>query len=380
MNILHLSHTDIAYDSRILKEMNTVSSYFTSSKVSGIGVILNESTSSSKQSKNLNIYSIKLLTKKWTLLPRGLRHFFSLIELTIKMIYKALRLKPQILHCHDTLVLPLGLILKLFTGAKLVYDAHELESDRNGLSKTLGYFTLFIEKMAWRAIDALIVVSPSIDKWYQENIGNKYSEIIFNSPVLEELGSKTDINYLRNFFSIPKDSKIFLYIGILGHGRGIELITEVFKQHYLKSSLVFLGYGELSKELKTIARQHKNIYVHDAVPHEQVVSVAQSADVGLCLIQNISLSDYYCLPNKLFEYAFSEIPVLASNFPDIVDTVKKYNLGFCTELDPNKIVNKIQEIENKKELKKINSHELYELSWARKEEKLIKLYSSLLTK
>ena len=47
----------------------------------------------------------------------------------------------------------------------------------------------------------------------------------------------------------------------------------------------------------------------------------------MCLIQNVSLSDYYCLPNKLFEYCFAEIPVLASNFPDISQTVEKYDLS-----------------------------------------------------
>jgi hypothetical protein len=69
--------------------------------------------------------------------------------------------------------------------------------------------------------------------------------------------------------------------------------------------VVFLGYGELSQDLKRLAAEHPNIHVHDAVPHSQVVPIAQSADFGLCLVQDVSLSDYYCLPNKLFEYYFA---------------------------------------------------------------------------
>jgi glycosyltransferase involved in cell wall biosynthesis len=120
--------------------------------------------------------------------------------------------------------------------------------------------------------------------------------------------------------------------------------------------------------------------VHDAVPHEKVVSIAKSADIGLCLIQNVCLSYYYCLPNKLFEYCFAEIPILASDFPDISQTVNKYNLGICTNLDVNEIYEAIKNLENKKELPKINADELYELSWDAQEEKLIKLYDGLIKK
>ena len=306
MNILNLTHTDINSDSRILKEMRSVSKD-DSYKLYGIGVMMNEgSVDSFIGSEKLNIESIILQSRKLTLLPAVLMHSFSVIELTIKMAFKAINLKPKVIHCHDTLVLPLGVIVKLFTGAKLIYDTHELESDRNGLSKTLGKMTLFVEKLFWRFIDALIVVSPSIEKWYKDNIGEKYSKIILNSPVALEGDTKYDKSYLREKFAIHPDSKIFLYIGILGKGRGIELVVEAFKNPDIESSLVFLGYGELGNELKSLASRYSNIYVHDAVPHAQVTAVAKSADVGLCFIQNVSLSDYYCLPNKLFEYIDKE--------------------------------------------------------------------------
>ncbi len=378
MNILHLTHTDINSDSRILKEMHSIAKSNDIYNVNGIGVVQDKGASYTGNLKNIKTYSIFLRTREWKFLPRVIRHTCSLFELTSKMLFKAIKLKPKVVHCNDTLVLPLGAIVKLFTGAKLIYDAHELESDRNGITKTLKKMTIFTEKFLWRYVDALIVVSPSIDKWYKENIGEKYSEIILNSPMLEKNMPADEKSYLRKHFSISKDSKIFLYIGILGYGRGIDLITEAFKNSDLKSSLVFLGYGELSDELKKLAQEYPNIYVHDAVPHEKVVSVAKSADVGLCLIQNVSLSDYYCLPNKLFEYCFAEIPVLASDFPDISQTVKKYDLGKCTKLDSNSIYKAIKEFEDAEELPHINTQDLYDLSWGAQEEKLIKLYDRLL--
>jgi len=377
MNILHLTHTDINSDSRILKEMQSIATSSNDYRVSGIGVIVDRGEKHTENIDNINIYSIVLRTRAWTFLPKVLRHSCSLIELTSKMFFKSIKLKPKVIHCNDTLVLPLGVIVKAFTGAKLIYDAHELESDKNGLSKTLGKMTLYTEKILWRFIDALIVVSPSIDKWYKENIGEKYSEVILNAPVLEKNPTVISSDYLREYFSISNNSKIFLYVGGLVEGRGIELLIESFKNIDVKSSLVFLGYGILSDELKETAKEYSNIYVHDAVSHEQVVSIARSADVGLCLIQNVSLSDYYCLPNKLFEYCFAEIPVLASDFPDISATVEKYNLGKCTELNSESIYKVIKEFEVMDELESINADELYELSWEAQEKKLIRLYDKM---
>jgi glycosyltransferase involved in cell wall biosynthesis len=376
MNVLHLTHTDIKCDSRILKEMQSISKSNNKYYVQGVGMERNEDRNSSTFD-SITIHSLEIKSRKWTILPNTIKHIFILIEFYIKLFILALKLKPQIIHCHDILVLPVGVFIKLLRKSKLIYDAHELESQKNGLSKLESKSIFFLEKKVWRFVDKLIVVSPSIDKWYGDKIGTKDTAIIMNSPFVKKNNTSINTDYLRKTYHIPISSRIFIYIGGFIRGRGIESLIEIFKNKDLNSHIVFLGYGELKNNLLKTSNQYSNIHIHDAVPHEEVISVAKSADIGLCFIQNISLSDYYCLPNKLFEYAFAEIPMLASDFPDIVTIVDKYLLGECSSLDIQDMYSTIKKFEVMDELPKIEVEKLYDLSWAAQEEKLVNLYREL---
>lgn len=370
---LHLTHTDIESDSRILKEMGalTAAGY----AVSGIGVSLDDGAQRSVIPFKADVGAICLRSRKLTFLPRTLRHVASLCELVVKMLPRAISQNPDVVHCHDTLALPLGVIVKLFTRAKLVYDAHELESDRNGLSALQGRLTLWAERLLWRFVDALIVVSPSIQSWYHEKIGAKPSAVILNAPLYSNDGMEGG-SYLRSKFSIPFDCRVFIYVGILGPGRGLDLVTQAFVHPDVTSHVVFLGYGEWAEELKRLATIHSNLHVHDAVPHSQVVPIAKSADFGLCLVQNVSLSDYYCLPNKLFEYCFAGIPVLASDFPDIRAVLTEYGIGECCNLDADSIKQAICKLESSD--KHFQFADVSRLSWQAQEQKLVSLYQQIL--
>jgi glycosyltransferase involved in cell wall biosynthesis len=367
---LHLSHTDIESDSRILKEMASLSA--AGYKVCGLGVSLDEGAQRSPIEFQAEIASIHLRSRRLTWLPRTLRHMVTLCELVGRMLPMAISRRANFVHCHDTLVLPLGVLVKLFTGAKLVYDAHELESDRNGLSRLQSHLTLWVEKLLWRFVDGLIVVSPSIQRWYEENIGSKASAIVLNSPVFHEDAPADRGSYLRSKFNIPADRRIFIYVGILGAGRGLDLITQAFTHPEVSSHVVFLGYGELAEDLKCLERKYANIHVHDAVVHSSVVPIVRSADFGLCLIQNVSLSDYYCLPNKLFEYCFSGIPVLASDFPDIRATLTEYGAGMCCSLEPEAVRVAIQTMANSDA--RFDFSDISSLSWQAQAQKLLGLY------
>lgn len=372
---LHLTHTDIESDSRILKEMGSLASV--GYELSGLGVTLDEGAKRSAIAFEAEVSAIQLRSRRLTFLPRTLRHVASLCELVARMLPRAIKQKPDVVHCHDTLVLPLGVIVKLFTRAKLVYDAHELESDRNGLTPLQGRLTLWVEKLLWRFVDALIVVSPSIQAWYQQKLGPKPSTVIMNSPIYAVEGASGG-TYLREKFSIPPDQRIFIYVGILGAGRGLDLITEVFMHPDMTSHVVFLGYGEYAEDLKRLALRHANVHVHEAVPHSQVVPIVKSADFGLCLVQNVSLSDYYCLPNKLFEYCFAGVPILASDFPDIRTVLESYGIGECCQLDPVAVRRAVLALVS--EDKSFQFAELTPLSWQAQELKLQDLYGLILAK
>ncbi len=371
--VLHLSHTDIKTDSRILKEMGVLAN--AGYKVSGLGIKLQEGAAESAIAFDAEIDTIKLYSRQFTALPRTVRHLLSLVELFVKMLPRSIRLKPDVVHCHDTLVLPLGCFIKLLTKAKLVYDAHELESDKNGLTKLQGLITLLVERLLWRFVDALIVVSPSIQSWYVDKIGPKPSVVILNSPVFED-DDCSESNYLREKFNIPLGRLIFLYIGILGKGRGLDHIARAFSSSEIKSHVVFLGFGELSAQLQQLSEMHANFHLHEAVPHSQVVPIAKSADFGLCLVENISLSDYYCLPNKLFEYCFAGVPVLASNFPDIRKVVEEYGVGECCDLNVDAVINAVKKIEMQPIDFPFKS--LQPLTWQEQEKLLLELYENSL--
>jgi len=378
-HVLHLSHTDIRYDSRILKEMEALSVSRERYSLHGLGVAMNEGNALSAQTESLKIECIHLASRGIRHVPVLIRHALSLMELTVKMSMKAVTIRPRIIHAHDTLVLPLAAFLKMVTGARLIYDAHELESDRNGLTRTLSKITASAEKVLWPFIDHLIVVSPSIQAWYRDNIGTKPSEVILNSPIVSNDGERTsrfDENYLRRNYGIAASDKVFIYAGIFGQGRGIESLVDVFSS-LEGAHVVFLGYGELADFIAQAAGRSKNIHIHAAVAHEEVVDVIRSADVGLCMIGNVSLSDYYCLPNKLFEYCFAGVPVIASDFPDISAVVEEYHLGVCCGPDKESIRGAVESFMNNKIEHHIDGDRLHDLSWEAQKQKLLRVYEQV---
>jgi glycosyltransferase involved in cell wall biosynthesis len=147
MRILHITHTDIRFDNRIIKEIAALSD-ISVNEVYGIGIVRDEGSALNKLNEiNAEIISLKLFIDNFNFLPKSLKHVFKFFELFIRILILNTKIRPDVIHCHDTLVLPIGFFLKFFLGKKLVYDAHELESNKNGQSKFLSKVTLLIENI-----------------------------------------------------------------------------------------------------------------------------------------------------------------------------------------------------------------------------------------
>lgn len=378
--ILHLSHTDIRRDSRILKELKALRPFAEEKgfRVRALGILERGAKSAVPPTlEGIEILTMECFVRKLWVPHRLIRHGLVFLEIIVRFLFLGLKLRPAVVHCHDTMVLPVALLVSIISRAQLVYDAHELETDRNGQGKLEQKVTMMFEKIAWSAIDFFISVSPSINNFYVEKYGPKANEVILNAPELTsvEVGSPSLASALRERLGISPEDRLFVYLGILGPGRGLENLLEAFSKLVGEAHLVCVGWGEYEQKIKDYSTRFPNIHLHEPVPHAEVVPLVKGADFGMCMIEPISLSDYYCLPNKLFEYAFAGLPVLASKFPELERVVRDHKLGTTCDNDVSSIVNAVQDIIGRKH--EFSFENLEELSWQRQAELLVAGYRTL---
>lgn len=379
--ILHLTHTSVPDDARILRELSALSAT-TDLKVHAFGL---HERADVEVKRPFALRQFRVRSSRATWLPRPVQYALVLIEINARFAARIARMGPDVVHCHDTMVLPAGAFAKLLSRSRLIYDAHELESDKAGQSRALSRATWWIERACWPWVDALISVSPSIISWYHKNLGWKPSLCLLNSPEIARDGRADNRGdgggaRVRKCIQLADESSLFVYVGALESGRGIELLLDVFSRKAPEAHIVFVGEGTLRAGIQDASRAHSNVHHSPPVPHDELVSFIQDADAAFCLIEDVSLSDHYCLPNKLFEYAFAGLPVIASRLPDIQKMVDEYHLGTCADLDGDSIEVAMRHCINLE--RAIGPDEsisqLTPLSWESQAENLRALYSVLL--
>ncbi|MBN1447376.1 MAG: glycosyltransferase, partial [Bacteroidetes bacterium] len=76
-----------------------------------------------------------------------------------------------------------------------------------------------------------------------------------------------------------------------------------------------------------VQRVADRVHVLPAVPSEELQQWTASADIGLCMIENLGSSYFLSLPNKLFEYIAAGLPVVGSDFPEIGRVLRESGSG-----------------------------------------------------
>lgn len=255
---------------------------------------------------------------------------------------KARSLHPEIISCHDVLCLFIGWLSTLFVSKKpsLVYDSHEFEYARNikrsRFEKYLiKYFERFlIQKCAFSIMVNKIIAEEVKKLHHLEDL----PIIVRNIPNFWDLDlqliSKNKFAFIKEH-GIGEKEALILYQGGIVPGRGIKKSIEAMK--YLNDArLIIMGDGTPSyvKELRKLSRSFKienRVFFIPAVPHNELWKYTGMADVGLCNIEDLCLSYYYSLPNKLFEYIQALVPVVGSDFPEIRGVIKGYHVGDCCD-------------------------------------------------
>ena len=259
----------------------------------------------------------------------------------------------------------------------IVFDSHEIYSE---LPSVQGRFS----QKVWRKLEKFLIpkmkyfytVSESYANFFEKKYKNR-PIVIRNMPFLQE----NDDFPLD--FPLPKKSdekqKILIYQGAVSAGRGIDKMIQAM-QFLENVQLWIVGDGLEKKEYEDLAERlnlSSKIFFFGMILPEKLKKITPSADVGLCLEEDLGLSYCFALPNKLFDYIHAEIPVLGTNLPEIQNLVKKYEIGeIIDEHSPQNIAEKLQKLLEKgkdfykNQLKTAKN----ELCWEAEEPKLLSLF------
>ncbi|TMP49543.1 MULTISPECIES: glycosyltransferase family 4 protein [unclassified Pseudoalteromonas] len=370
MKVANVVLNNFTNDSRVLKISNTLG------KVNFAVTVLamhDENLPYLESSENFNVERIKLLTRKW---PK-IKFFqvFKYLEFIIRAFLKAK--DNDFIHCNDLSALPVGVLAKVFNkNVKVIYDAHEYETEMNGVHGLEKRIIKIMEKGLIKFADEVMTVSDSISCEYSKLYAIEKPKLVLNCPYYAVV-EKHDI--FREQLGIRKEQKIFLYQGALSRGRGIDILLNTFvKLDDDSKVLVVMGYGKLESVVKDFAEKSERIFFFPAVSPTNLLIHTSSADYGISFIEDSCLSYRYCLPNKMFEYFMAGLPVIVSNLYEMSSLVRKYNVGVVSEENTEvgfiNAINKIVKEDYSKMKYNVSTiSKLY--SWENQELEVLKVYN-----
>ncbi|WP_160016645.1 glycosyltransferase family 4 protein [Pseudomonas sp. Irchel 3H9] len=288
--------------------------------------------------------------------------------------------KANVIVAHDLPMLAVARKLAEASDAHLVYDSHELYCEQE-FSRGQRSSWAQLERRHIHACERVITVNPSIARELQMRYELAEVAVIYNAERITEQGERSW--YLHDHFGISRDQRVLLFQGGFSAGRNLlELVEAMALLQKSNVHLVLLGEGQLSGTLHRLIKRKgmiSRVHIHPAVAQSCLLSVTASADAGIIPYQAICLNNYYCTPNKLFEFIAAGLPVLASDLPELRRLVDGNQIGCVGDLGtPKAMATMIEAFFNDDQRLQRWREQLVEvrteLSWQREGERLKQIY------
>ena len=317
---------DIRYDGRVRKEIKTLS-------VAGhqIELVTSDFKGDASGGEDLGIPVHYVPITLWS---SPAMNFLSQIRFNKDVASIICRLAPSHIHCHDLSTLLAGVWAKKRTGAKLIFDAHELMPESMG----------GVREKVWGRIEKKYI------DWCYEIIMPEKNRISYfkrkyprvgDVLLLENFPRRSDIpqehfDLFREIYPITKDQKIVLHTGLIAAKRHVEELIDSMTLCGEEFALVLLGrtfkgYQQSLKDRIKKGGLESRVFLHDAVPHSEILRYMASGDIGTAFYSNINVNNYYCASNKLYEYIALGKPVVTNDYPGLLETVESFGQGVCLE-------------------------------------------------
>ncbi len=285
---------DLTYDQRMIRICGSLAN--AGFKVSLIGAEkANSSPISVKSYQQIRLFSF---------FKKG---FSFYAEYNIRLFFKLLFVKTDIICCIDLdTMLPVWMAGKL-KRTKLVYDAHEyFTQQKEVISRPMVHLVwIWVEKTFVPKFKLGYTVSQSIAEVFKERYGVDYA-VIRNLPVVKPLLTQ----------EFPTE-KILIYQGAVNEARGLEYLIPAME--FINARSFIYGDGNFMAQTKSLILKNnlsEKVILKGKVLPEDLDAITQEAYIGINLVENTGLNQYYSLANKFFDYIQNGIPQISMNFPE----------------------------------------------------------------
>ena len=292
-----------------------------------------------------------------------------------------LRLLIYLLFCRATAICSIDLdtILPVWLAGTLkntkrIYDAHEYFSQQKEIITRPWVYKIWfwIERVFVPKFSNGYTIGGKIAEEFKLKYGVDY-EVIRNIPLLNS-----------DFILSQKKDKTILYQGAVNEARGLEYLVPAMKN--IPARLLIYGDGNMLegiRELIALNNLEDKVLLKGKQLPEQLNDITPHCYIGLNLVENTGLNQYYSLANKFFDYIHSGLPQVTMNFPEY----KMINDQFETaalidELSVASITAAINKLLNEEDyynrLKQNCFKAMQVLNWQNEEKKLIAFYERVL--
>jgi len=268
-------------------------------------------------------------------LSKSIKHLIWFLPYSFfRALYLIVRYSVQSVHLCDGLLSPVGLLLKLLTGAKITITIHGLD-----ITYDNPFYQVFIPWCITR-LDGVVCVSRSTrDECIRRGIPPSNCTVIPNGIRPDQLYLQQPKNELRrrleNLFGLSLDNrKVLFTIGHLVKRKGVAWFVENAMPRLEGSYLyVVAGEGPKRRTIQEIVDQYDL--------QDSVLLLGEVLDEDRKLIYNAS--DIFIMPNitvpgdvegfgiVALEAGSCGVPVVASNIQGLRDAVIDGETGYLVE-------------------------------------------------
>jgi glycogen(starch) synthase len=271
---------------------------------------------------------------------RGLFRLGRLAGLNVRLARKGREAgRVDAVHANDFDTLPAGWLLARRSGARLVYDSHEVyasqESDPPRLFRAVA---LALERALARRASVITIGMPIAAELERSLRLPARPAVVLNAPprVLSEPPPPEPGGPLR-----------VVYQAAMGAGRRVEDILDAAAlTTNVDYTIRVLGADADALRRDAAARGVETIvHVEEPLPPARLIEGLWGHHVGLIINRPTSLTDALVGPNKLFEYMMAGLAVVAPRLPGLAPFVDGEQTGSTFEPgDPASMARVLQEL------------------------------------